>query len=235
MNLQSGRRAKTHRGYTHSAKNSLTDAQKELIVTRYYRPLNTSKKTNVNASVFNPNMTLNQDAFRPSKKILPTPKGPYKEYTGPEKKHYETQKPNPIIFGGLESKKQKEKNLKEWKPSIYLLTFNNKHTNYFVDNPRTRKEIPGESLYRSSIMNMIGMDEEIKPAIKKQGGYYEDMKDVITYKNGPRFRDSKIPDSIPRTNPAKWSRIDGLTKESNIRSVEYETNRLRARGSQIAI
>lgn len=179
-------------------------------------------------------MTLGQTAFKPGKKTFPTPKASCSEHPIPEKKHYGAQKPNPIIFGGVAEAKPK-KNLKAWKPSVDLVSFNNKHTNYFVGNPRGRKEIPGESLHRSSIVNMMGMDTKAKPEIKRRPECETDMKSIITYKNGPRFREAQIADNIPKTDPTVWNRAGGLTKESHMRSMEYETNRINARGSQIVI
>jgi len=178
----------------------------------------TNRATN-NTSSFNSNMTINPLTTRCGKKVFQPKKTP--ERSRPSKRHYEQSRNSELSV----LTRGKKVSLHTWKPSSNLIEYNDKTRLILLNSKRLKKEVEGKDLNKSSIIGMIGLSNIEKVNSNKRYLNSSKMEKILSYKNGPKYREIRVTEKVPKINMRARSTTPEAVKERNMKFIEYSINK----------
>ena len=113
---------------------------------------------------------------------------------------------------------------KEWRPSENLLKFNEKEAACYTGSMNMKKKIKGCYKNASSTLGEATNSSEFRRVSSKAQLDNSCIKNIISYKDGPKYREVKISDNICKVNP--YTRNKELVKSFKSLSDSYNQNRL---------
>ena len=172
-------------------------------------------------------MTISGEVYRPIRKRTPQTSR-RDEYSYPEKRHISRSKPNPILHGDIAG--TIHKGLRTWRGSANLIHTNDRNAGC-LGTQRIRKQVTSGNAARSSIVHMIGIDNE--RGIQKNSTYDSEMKNLILYRNGPVFRKDNVSEKVSRADNSSRYKSPAVVQSYKMRAAEYQLNRLNGHESNI--
>ena len=96
-----------------------------------------------------------------------------------------------------------------------------------------KKRIEGCDTNKSSIINMTTIDDCLKQRTKNHPLNESSMKNILSYKDGPTFREVAITTNISKENP--YTRNKGIDASKSHRSQKqaYQMNKFKGHRSNI--
>ena len=191
------------------------------------------KDTNNKTSIDH-NMLVNENQARVGKKILALALKETMEELHFPQRHLQTSR-NLATSNKttMEVKTSHKGNIGIWTPSQDLMKYNKKQLILHREGYRLKKEIIGCNSNQSSIINMIGMSYEDMQTPKKSEYTGGRMKHLIYYKNGPKFRKEKLPESICKIDMIKRTNTPEVKIARRMQHSMYKLIRSNSRSSKI--
>eukprot|EP00826_Nyctotherus_ovalis_P058332 TRINITY_DN8006_c0_g1_i1.p1 TRINITY_DN8006_c0_g1~~TRINITY_DN8006_c0_g1_i1.p1 ORF type:complete len:181 (+),score=42.89 TRINITY_DN8006_c0_g1_i1:353-895(+) len=161
---------------------------------------------------------------------------PLREYTprvGRGKRHFDCSREASPIFGKGEAENvPKTTRPRNWQPSESLVHFNKKQLLCYIDSNKAKRAMPGKTINQCSIFNMTGIDTEVRRQKKCR---LDDSKiqSIITYKDGPLFRATRIAEDVCRLNIAARTRTPEAIRTRHLQFAEYFNNKANGHKSHI--
>eukprot|EP00826_Nyctotherus_ovalis_P005511 TRINITY_DN11248_c0_g1_i15.p1 TRINITY_DN11248_c0_g1~~TRINITY_DN11248_c0_g1_i15.p1 ORF type:complete len:181 (-),score=35.04 TRINITY_DN11248_c0_g1_i15:129-671(-) len=177
-------------------------------------------------------MTVKAPAARYGKKVYQTKEAP--ERNQPGKRQFKRPR-SPVLsaLGEFASARGKKVWPHAWKPSNDLVEFNEKNRLPLFKSRRLKKEVEGKELNKSSIVGMMGLSEVKKVSSKKRCLDSSKMDKILSYKNGPKYREIKITEKVPKVNIKFRSSTPEAMKVRKLQFLEYSINKVNNSTSRV--
>lgn len=176
-------------------------------------------------------MTIDAGPLRFTRKMKLT-LGDYTPRTNRGKKHYERSfETSPILGNNEISKIPKTTRLSNWKPSESLIQFNNKQLLCYIGSNKLKKGMPKTNVNQRSILNMTGVDKKENKRHRKRRLDDAKILNIIRYKDGPKFRQTKLAENINKHNAI--TRTPEAIRMRQTQFNEYSINKINGTKSHI--